>query len=108
MQAHERIGAALTAANDAGRPGLVVVLSDWLVEDDWREGLRALLGSRSEVFVIQDDGIAYVREGEQLMNDPGGPEQTAQVGPEHEEAAADETNVLIVTYIRMKTPIASR
>jgi len=37
-----------------------------------------------EVFVIQDDGIAYVREGEQLMNDPGGPAQVAPVPSEHD------------------------
>ena len=32
-----------------------------------------------EVFVILEDGIAYVREGLQIMNDPGGASQPARV-----------------------------
>jgi len=39
-----------------------------------------------EVFVILSDGIAYVREGEVTMNDPGQWEGLARVRVEHEAA----------------------
>lgn len=32
-----------------------------------------------EVFVLLEDGIAYVRDGETVMNDPGGAEGIARV-----------------------------
>jgi ferredoxin len=38
-----------------------------------------------EVFVILDDGIAYVHESGIVMNDPGQSEGLARVRPEHEE-----------------------
>ena len=38
-----------------------------------------------EVFVILDDGIAYVREGARIMNDPGQQSGIARVAPEHED-----------------------
>lgn len=37
-----------------------------------------------EVFVILSDGIAYVREGEEIMNDPGQAEGLARVRVDHE------------------------
>ncbi|MEO1062279.1 MAG: ferredoxin [Actinomycetota bacterium] len=42
-----------------------------------------------EVFVILEDGIAYVREGEQVMNDPGGAECVAEVPVGREAATVD-------------------
>ena len=39
-----------------------------------------------DVFVILEDGIAYVREGVQVMNDPGGHTGLARVAPDDEEA----------------------
>ena len=39
-----------------------------------------------EVFVILEDGIAYVREGDLVMNDPGQHTGLARVAPEHEGA----------------------
>ena len=38
-----------------------------------------------EVFVILDDGIAYVREANQVMNDPGGHTSPARVSVEVED-----------------------
>jgi ferredoxin len=34
------------------------------------------------VFVMLEDGIAYVKEGEEVLNDPGGSRSTARV-PSH-------------------------
>lgn len=39
-----------------------------------------------EVFVILDDGIAYVHEGARVMNDPGQQSGLARVAPGHEDA----------------------
>ena len=39
-----------------------------------------------DVFVILEDGIAYVRESDQIMNDPGGHTGLARVGVHDEEA----------------------
>ena len=39
-----------------------------------------------EVFVILEDGIAYVREGDLVMNDPGQDTGLARVAPDHEGA----------------------
>ena len=39
-----------------------------------------------DVFVILEDGIAYVREGQQVMNDPGGHTGLARVASTDEEA----------------------
>ena len=39
-----------------------------------------------EVFVILDDGIAYVHEGVRVMNDPGQQSGLARVAPQHEDA----------------------
>ena len=39
-----------------------------------------------EVFVILEDGIAYVREADEIMNDPGGHTGVARVPRDHEEA----------------------
>ena len=38
-----------------------------------------------EVFVILDDGIAYVHEGDRVMNDPGQESGLARVAPQHED-----------------------
>ena len=37
-----------------------------------------------DVFMILEDGIAYCREGDQILNDPGGSAQLAEV-PSHRE-----------------------
>ena len=39
-----------------------------------------------DVFVILEDGIAYVREPDQIMNDPGGHTGLARVADDDEEA----------------------
>ncbi len=39
-----------------------------------------------DVFVILEDGIAYVREGDLVMNDPGQDTGLARVAPEHDGA----------------------
>jgi len=46
-----------------------------------------------EVFVLLEDGIAYVKEAHQVLNDPGGAESLARVPPwamEAVVAAADD------------------
>ncbi len=42
-----------------------------------------------EVFVLLDDGISYVHDGEHVGNDPGGAESTVHVAAEHETAVID-------------------
>lgn len=42
-----------------------------------------------ELFVILDDGISYVHEGDVLMNDPGGRVQMVVVPTDHEAAVVD-------------------
>jgi ferredoxin len=42
-----------------------------------------------EVFVILEDGIAYVREGDTVYNDPGGADGLALVPPALERAAVN-------------------
>ena len=39
-----------------------------------------------EVFVLLEDGIAYVREGPQVFNDPGGPGGLARVPDARQQA----------------------
>ena len=39
-----------------------------------------------DVFVILEDGIAYVREGDTIMNDPGGLTGLARAAPHDEHA----------------------
>ena len=40
-----------------------------------------------DLFVLLEDGISYVRDGDEVQNDPGGAEGLVEV-PEHHEAAA--------------------
>jgi ferredoxin len=39
-----------------------------------------------DVFTLLEDGIAYVVEREQVLNDPGGSGSLAEVGPRHVES----------------------
>jgi ferredoxin len=39
-----------------------------------------------DVFVILEDGIAYVHDGHQVMNDPGGHTGLARIAPHDEDA----------------------
>lgn len=39
-----------------------------------------------DVFVILEDGIAYVREGDEIMNNPGQETGLARVAPSNEDA----------------------
>ena len=39
-----------------------------------------------DVFTILEDGIAYVKEGDRVLNDPGGPSGLAAVAPDDVEA----------------------
>lgn len=39
-----------------------------------------------EVFHLADDGLAYVKEGGQVLDDPGGESSKAAVPSEHEDA----------------------
>lgn len=45
-----------------------------------------------EVFILLDDGVAYVKEGDSPLNDPGGREQSALVPEDLEEAVADASD----------------
>ncbi len=45
-----------------------------------------------DVFVILEDGIAYVQEPDQVMNDPGGHTGLARVPAVHEEAVIAAAN----------------
>ena len=42
-----------------------------------------------EVFVMADDGLAYVKEGDKVFLDPGGAEGLAKVPSGHEEAVIE-------------------
>ncbi len=42
-----------------------------------------------EVFTLLDDGIAYVLDGDRVLNDPGGAECAAPVPPGREQATID-------------------
>jgi len=42
-----------------------------------------------DVFVLLEDGIAYVQENGVVCNDPGGSQQTAQVPPSLEQEVLD-------------------
>ncbi len=41
------------------------------------------------VFVLLDDGLSYVKQGDQVLNDPGGQAQMATVSSDLEPAVAD-------------------
>ncbi len=41
------------------------------------------------VFTLLDDGLAYVKEGDKVMSDPGGPQGMAQVPEGREEAVVE-------------------
>jgi ferredoxin len=41
------------------------------------------------VFTLLDDGLAYVKEGDQVLSNPGGSAQMAQVPTELEDAVVE-------------------
>ncbi|SHE92099.1 ferredoxin [Ferrithrix thermotolerans DSM 19514] len=41
------------------------------------------------VFTLLDDGLAYVKDGDEVMNNPGGSAQMVNVPSEHEEAVVE-------------------
>lgn len=41
------------------------------------------------VFTLLDDGLAYVKQGDTVLNDPGGSAQTADVAAELEDAVTE-------------------
>jgi len=41
------------------------------------------------VFTLLDDGLAYVKQGDKVMSDPGGPQGMAQVPEGMEEAVVE-------------------
>ncbi len=41
------------------------------------------------VFTLLDDGLAYVKEGETVLNDPGGTEGRAEVPSDLEDAVVE-------------------
>jgi ferredoxin len=42
-----------------------------------------------QVFTLLDDGLAYVKEGDRALNDPGGPSGRAAVPADFEEAVKE-------------------
>ena len=42
-----------------------------------------------DVFTLLDDGLAYVKEGDKVFSDPGGPEGLANVPAGQEEATIE-------------------
>ncbi len=42
-----------------------------------------------DIFTLQDDGIAYVKDSGNICNDPGGSAQMAQVPSELEDAVVE-------------------
>lgn len=42
-----------------------------------------------QVFVLLNDGLAYVKEGDRVLNDPGGASGLAAVPADHEEAVSE-------------------
>lgn len=46
-----------------------------------------------DVFVQLEDGIAYVAEGGETLNDPGGSGSLAQVSPRHERSVVQAAEV---------------
>ena len=56
------------------------------IDQDLCTGDGLCLDHCSDVFVQLEDGIAYVTEGEYVLNDPGGAGSLARVHPRHEQA----------------------
>ena len=52
-----------------------------LIDQDLCTGDGLCIDHCPDVFVLLEDGIAYVVEGRQPLNDPGGSESLAQVAP---------------------------
>jgi ferredoxin len=46
-----------------------------------------------DVFTLLDDGIAYVMEAEQVLNDPGGPGSLAYVPERHHLSVVEAADV---------------
>jgi ferredoxin len=42
-----------------------------------------------EVFTLLDDGLAYVKQDDKIMNDPGGAQGTVAVAPGKEDAVTE-------------------
>lgn len=42
-----------------------------------------------QVFTLLDDGLAYVKEGDRILNDPGGSNGVAAVPEGYEDAVAE-------------------
>lgn len=41
------------------------------------------------VFTLLDDGLAYVKQGDEVLNEPGGSSQMADVAPDLEDAVTE-------------------
>src|SRR5829696_6005534 len=78
-------GTALTrfAPGDAGTGALFGTMRVW-IDQDLCTGDGICEDYCPEGFVILSDGIAYVRESETVMNDPGRSEGLARVRVDHE------------------------
>ncbi|MEM7141729.1 MAG: ferredoxin [Actinomycetota bacterium] len=59
------------------------------IDQDLCTGDGICVDACPDVFVILEDGIAYVREGELIMNDPGGHTGIARVAPMDETAVIE-------------------
>ena len=46
-----------------------------------------------DVFTLLEDGIAYVIEGDTVLNDPGGAGSVANVHPRHQAAVVEAATV---------------
>jgi ferredoxin len=56
------------------------------IDQDLCTGDGLCLDHCSDVFVQLEDGIAYVAEGDFVLNDPGGAGSLANVAPRNEQA----------------------
>ena len=70
-------------ARSAGR--LSAAMRVW-IDQDLCTGDGLCVDHCHDVFEILEDGIAYVREGGRVLNDPGGSGSLADVAPRHEHA----------------------
>ncbi len=55
-----------------------------------------------EVFALLDDGLSYVKQGDTVLNNPGGKLQMATVSPDHEKAVAEAADECPAECIAME------
>lgn len=91
----------------ADRPAVIVQSMRVWIDQDLCTGDGLCLDHCPDVFVQLEDGIAYVAEAGQALNDPGGAGSLAWVQPRHYQAVVDAAEACPGECIFIELPAAA-